>query len=458
MSEQLGATVSRGIVSVAQPEAAVISPSAPRGETWRYQIAMPFQVAPRMAAFYCNIRKAYAPGVDFETGMDVILFDNLYHIGEGNAIRLTRNHEERNPNTVPPNANSVMVKYPARGGFVPLGAKRSDGSPHPHAGTGFAILQAFAWPHPHRAMPPYQCYRGSEMYAYFELFQLAYDGATVHIVDSERISFTDLLPGWHTLDGAMTNGIPDGDDLLVTMAGGRAEGRHSDAMPGMVTRPNELGGVVRGTGVMRWRYGSHAWRPADFLPVSSDDHSFEPSLIRDVDGSLLFSTRGSRDSDRSDIRVLRSKDGGVGWRKIIHVPDVVSGTPKTINRAADGTPYIAANLLGWHRDMLCLWPLNGERTGLQTPIVARFGHLEFGPAPSGLVWEIDHPSAMTVRLSDGEWHNVLGYRILDRAEKTDPSAGPTPHTGSYLAEVVSAGPAIPIWNFLDSIVAPSRLN
>ena len=38
-----------------------------------------------------------------------------------------------------------MVKYPVRGGFIPLGAKLSDGTPHPHAGTGFGTSQAMAW-------------------------------------------------------------------------------------------------------------------------------------------------------------------------------------------------------------------------------------------------------------------------------------------------------------------------
>lgn len=39
-----------------------------------------------------------------------------------------------------------MVKYPMRGGLVPRGAR------HPHAGTGFGINQAFAWPINERRM------------------------------------------------------------------------------------------------------------------------------------------------------------------------------------------------------------------------------------------------------------------------------------------------------------------
>ena len=130
--------VSRGGADLTYP------PSTPLGETWHYQITLPFQVAPRRAAVFSNIRKGYAVGIDFETGVDVILFDDLAHVSSEQAVALTRNHEEPNPNTTPPGAPAVMVKYPARGGFVPLGAKRADGSPHPHAGTGFATNNAIA--------------------------------------------------------------------------------------------------------------------------------------------------------------------------------------------------------------------------------------------------------------------------------------------------------------------------
>ena len=33
----------------------------------------------------------------------------------------------------------MQGKFPATGAFVPLGAKLDDGSPHPAAGTGFAL-------------------------------------------------------------------------------------------------------------------------------------------------------------------------------------------------------------------------------------------------------------------------------------------------------------------------------
>ena len=43
--------------------------------------------------------------------------------------------------------------------------------------------------------------------------------------------------------------------------------------------------------------------------------------------------------------------------------------------------------------MLCLWPLNEQRNGLEAPLVARDCLTEFGVPPSGTVWAADHPSA-----------------------------------------------------------------
>ncbi len=101
---------------------------------------------------------------------------------------------------------------------------------------------------------------------------------------------------------------------------------------------------------------------------------------------------------------------------------------------------------GWTRKTLGIWPLNEDRTGLVTPIVARDCRGEWGPPPGGTTWRIDHPSAMTVQLSDGRWHNILGTRVLEFGEITH-AMDPTPRTGAYLEEVISAGEPIPIWKF-----------
>lgn len=443
--------VTRGEVDLRVP------PSRPPGRTWLYQITLPFQVAERQAAVFCNIREGEVKGVDFENGVDVVLFDDLASVSAEGAVSVTRNQEEPNPNSDPPGKPAVMVKYPIRGGFVPLGAKREDGSPHPHAGTGFGVNTANAWRTDDPGSPPYGVNmfgRGpsppTEAYQYWEVHQFAYDGEAFRVVKTDRVSTTNLVPGWSMHDGGMTNSIPDGEEFLVGMTGGKP-----DAGPG--------------AGMMRWRREGEDWRPVSFVPVTGEDHSCEPSVVRDVDGTLLFCARGGREPDDNDIRVWRSEDDGGTWTKAMHVRGVVSSAPISLNQAADGTPYVAANLYevflhpmgivkvrrdsdgraiggGWTRKTLCIWPLDEDRTGLETPIVARDCRGEWGPPPGGSTWRIDHPSSMTVQLADGKWHNLLGIRVLEYGELTH-MMGPTPQTGAYLEEVISAGQAIPVWGF-----------
>ena len=78
--------------------------------------------------------------------------------------------------------------------------------------------------------------------------------------------------------------------------------------------------------------------------------------------------------------------------------------------------------------------------------MVRDGRADFGPPPSGVTWTIDHPIVATLQLSDGLWHTVLGYRVVDRGE-TNRGFAPPPETGTYLEEVVSAGKPIPAWRF-----------
>ena len=423
-----------------------IPPTQPEGDTWRYGLGLPFQVAAGKAGLFCGLRGKR--GHDFEVGTDVILFGDLAKISAEGAIPISRNHDEKNPNSDPPMTPSIMVKYPVRGGFVPYGAKLEDGSPHPHAGTGFGICQAIAWTADQNSVYP-----GEQMYAYVELYQLTYDDSGFQLIHTERIAYDGLLAGAVLANPGLTNAIADGEDLLFTMGGGIEGGTAS--------------------GLTRWRRQEGAWMPVSWVPITDPDGSFEPSLIRDLDGSLLFCARGGRDEQgrrRLQSRVWRSSDGGETWSKVIHVEGAVGGCPITLNQAADGTAYIAANLneVTLHplsesarpkkndqgivyaaaagREKLCFWPLNEARDGLETPILVRDGVAEFGLAPSGDFWAIDHPSAMTLQLADGNWHNVIAMRICDTAEVRD-GADPVPQTGFYVEEVLSSGTPIPLWKF-----------
>jgi len=98
------------------------------------------------------------------------------------------------------------------------------------------------------------------------------------------------------------------------------------------------------------------------------------------------------------------------------------------------------------RDKVCLWPLNGARNELESPILARHCTAEFGPAPGGVTWNADHPAATTVQLADGRWHNVIAMRVCDRAEVWAGITPPAP-TGTYVEEVSSTGAPRPLWSF-----------
>ncbi len=427
-----------------------IPPGAAEGEKWRYGIGLPFQLAPRKAGLHCNIKGKR--GQDFEAGSDLVVFDSID--GEIRETFPTVRNEVRNdPNTGRP---ADVVKYPTRGGFVPLGCKRPDGTKHPHAGTGFGLNQAIGWPLGGSRMTD-----ESARFWYWDVQQYRYDGQVFSVESNEAVELRDLLPGWDVVDGGLTNAIPDGDDFLVGMTGAEAvskQGMQPD-------RPV-------GAGVMRWQRKADRWVPTSFVRITELDGSFEPSLIRDLDGSLLFCARGGRDEygrRRLESRVWRSQDGGESWERTLFVLGAIGGSPITINQAADGTPYIAANLneVLLHplaerfrpkrddrgivhaspagREKLCLWPLNPDRDALETPILVRDSVAEFGLAPSGDTWNIDHPSAMTVQLADGEWHNIIAMRICDHGEVREGS-DPAPQTGCYLEEVLSRGKAVPIWN------------
>jgi len=447
------ACLARGIVGVTRRSKALdVPPSTPAGATWRYQLAYPFQVAARLAALSCNIKPNFGPGQDWENGLDLVLFDDLDRIRTDRAISVTRNHEEPNPNAS--GKTAVMVKYPGPVGFVPREAKRGDGKPHPHAGTGFLTSSVHARPtddseglssFPDRVGRG--SYTGSKAYDYFELFQLAYDGRKLDVARPQRIGLDELLPGWIISGGAMTNPIPDGDDLIVGARG-------------------EKPGRTAGCGLLRWRRSAGAWRAVDFSLITPEDNSIEPSVIRDGNGDLLYLARGRRETG-PPVRVWRSRDGGRSWERTLFVQGLVGSVPISLNQAVDGTPYIASNIFTpWikvpggdggisrlepaggrgERSMLCLWPLNEQRNGLEAPLVARDCLTEFGVPPSGTVWAADHPSARTVQLSDGEWHHLICYRLLDWKENTHFIA-PSPRTGGYVEEVFSVGEPVAPWSF-----------
>ncbi|MBL9215422.1 MAG: hypothetical protein JNG83_08105 [Opitutaceae bacterium] len=458
----LPAAAPRGVTGVTSGNRDLFRPpSTPVGKTWIYQMSYPFQVSADTAGIFCAIREGEAKAGGLQAGVDVLLFRRLEELGRATPIVVTRNELAPNPRAQPPGQLALMVKISIQGGFVPYGAKRPDGSPHPHAGTGFGVALAIAQK-TGGAQGSLAEFSGAEAYHYRELHQFRYDGKAFTIVDRQKVELDELLPGHELVNAGLANAIPDGDDLLM----------------GMVAR----GRPQTESGVVRWRRANDRWRPIAYHPVSAlggEGDSSEPTLVRDLDDSLLFCARGGRDEPalQNDIRIWRSRDDGRTWQKIIHARGLISTAPVTLNRAADGTPYVAANLYevfleaphaggltdsatysikpdsagryrlgGWLRNTVCLWPLNAERNALEAPLVAFDGRDRFGPPPGGSSWRVDHPVSMPVRLADRKWHSLLSLRVLELAEGSH-GIPPTPHTGLYLEEVLARGEDAPLWNF-----------
>jgi len=416
-----------GITGITKGEVDIAIPlSTPPDEVWRYGLGFPIQVAPRLAGLFCNIRKEGAASIDFEVGSDIILFDDLDDIRADKAIPLSRYEKEVRSGI----GNTVTRKGPVIGGFVPIGAKLEDGSPHPHAGTGFGMCWAIVHPLDQHDRFGYL----DIIERYEELFQFAYDGRDFKVLKKEHVKTDTLVSDWNLLGSFITNAIPDGQDFLHVMA-------------------TKIGDIVV-SGVTRWKYGENGWRPVSFVPVTGNKARWtEPSLIRDVDGSLLLSARSFCNSSMDapaafDIAVWRSTDNGQTWQQVIYRKKCRSASPVSIDQAADGTAFIVANYppLMRRRDILCYWSLNANRTDLGELAIARDARGEFGTAPSGSWWRIDHPTSAIVQLADGKWHSLLVYRIVDNGE-IEGDADPTPQTGCYVEEVFSRGEAIPAWKF-----------
>lgn len=433
-----------GITGVtAGPARLVTPPDSTQEQVLRYGLGFPFQVASDRAAVFCNVRVEGVATFDYENGADVIVFDSLEGISAAHAVPITRNERHQDAE----GKERLVVRFPVIGGFVPLGALGADGKPHAHAGTGFGLCQAISFPVDERGHFNWQ----TERIHRCELHQLSYDGdhftATRNPPDPARPHPVVAETPWRISAPGISNAIPDGDDLLLAVSASGDGGSSS--------------------GVVRWRRAGGSWAPVEFWPVTPLNEGWaEASLVRDADGALLFSARGSG-GDRlaevrvwrryeggpqwrlvfstADVRVLHLEEGGPEWRQVISVLGGHNPGPISIGSAADGTPYIGANLPDTGRETLCLWPLNPARNGLDEPITVRAARAEFGAAEAEARWMVDHPSGAVVRLADGAWHALLAYRVLSNAEFR--GAEPGAHTGCYLEEVLSTGPPIPTWRF-----------
>ena len=424
--ELLAAEASRGgITDVTRGKADLTTPlGTPPGKVWRYGLGFPFQVGPKTAGLFCNIRLEGTPYGDFEIGTDLIPFDDLAEIDASRAIAISRSTHGVDPKTRKP---YVMAKYPVIGGFVPYGAKRADGSAYPFVGSGFGMCQVCPYPGNFaQPLPP-----DAKLHYSLELHQFSYDGNRFQATPPVRVESIQFPDAWQGYAPGLTWAIPGGDHLLFPMSCFKAGASRQEGV----------------AGVARFRFDGTQWQPVGFVAVTDPSSRwFEPSLIRDVDGRLLFSARGGRRGSVADVRLWRSSDNGKTWKQVFYRQGARTGTPIVLNRASDGTPYLATSTaLGTDRRILDIVPVNDKRTGLQERLVARDSHAEFGPPPGSDRWKVDHGVGAVVRLGDGRWHGILVYRVMDQGENY--GKPPAPQTGCYVEEVVCRGTAHPSWKF-----------
>lgn len=454
-----------------------------------YGVGMMWQVSPTAVALVSNLRIAGKAVVDYENGGDGLVFSSLDEIREARAVPFLRNEAGVHPRTGRP---LIMVTHLTQGGFVPLGARLADGRPHPHAGTGFGIGVLHGYPADDSNS---QAHVAPDLLSMLVFVQTLYDGTTFRIERIDKMPHDGLLPGWWVLNRGLGPAIPDGEDLLFGLVAGRTDAAASEH--GVGARPSgrklhaHAHGVVGewyGSGLSRWRRGRDGWRPVSFTPVPGrgPDMAFEPSVIRDTDGSLLFTVRG-KGSDAAPgekdagglentyehFRVYRSTDQGETWASVIHLANMRTPSPVTINRTADGLPFLVANPYGEQlfdalgrkimkskrRDRLCIWPLTPDRRGVESPLCVLDANRQFGP-PRGAqasgaaradqpnFWFADHPIGGVFRLGDGRWHTLLSFRLTDNAVTTNGGL-PASEAGTWVEEITSdrSGAIVPPWNF-----------
>lgn len=405
--------------------------STPADQQWIYQLACPFQLSPTEVALSLNIRMGKTRVVDIEIGGDFVIFDDFENIDDSRCVTGPRGEVIDHPRT---GEKIRMVPTPGMPGFIPLGAKREDGSDHPHAGTGFATVFSHGYPAALGDTDDTHIDVDADIYGEFTLMQLEYDGKELHITDQVTVEDNQVIDGTQALFMGLAAAIPSGDDLLSAFDTGSFADWDS--------------------GVARWSRGSDGkWALAEHQMIT--EHACESSLVRDVDGSLLFYSRpwGATNKESNFLILHRSTDEGKTWERICRVDMRWQMCPMTINTALDGTPYIMQNRFREprvnrlaSREMIWAWPLSEDRQNVDEPIIIRDATTGLGPPPNGTTWRIDHPMGVNVRLRDGKWRHILCYRALEDAEmRTD--AGATPMTGTYVEELFSDGDPRHAWRF-----------
>jgi hypothetical protein len=360
-------------------------------------------------------------GHDFEVGNDAFVFKDLKDISAEKAIPINR--LDANYHLKSTGAPAVQGRFPVSGGFVPLGAKLADGSPHPAAGTGFVYSGTLTFRADRMEGHPQAGKDDRDI----EFVQLRWDGKDLKVIQRE---FSKTLAGVDVGRVGLTNALPDGTGFLCPFAAD--DGTY----------------VV----VIRFEYDGESWKPVKAgkpfrespLPKNwRTDRVYrwletEASIVRDGERYLVY----TRCRDWKG-RVYSSTDG---LNYSILFDHYNYNTPQTLNQGLDGSIYLLTNRgPGLLRNPLLAFPLQGQ-TFMEPWMVHDERRVHYYNATDVETPFIDHATGTSLFLG-GRWRHFAGYRALGLHETDGKGAPPGPHTGVFIDEFLYKDVSHTPWSF-----------
>lgn len=194
MNENSQGNLSPSIIGVSH-RARAFGDAGMQGENIRgvYQLGSPFQLSSTQVGLSLNIRYSGIRAVDLEIGSDLAIFDDINHISGGHIQELTRYSHDVHPKT---GRKMLLARYPVIINFIPFGAKRSDGTPHPFAGTGFGINSVIGFPEDRLSSDVFEGMEEDEQFYAVEIHQYIYDGAHFREVSGRCTAPTNCWTGF----------------------------------------------------------------------------------------------------------------------------------------------------------------------------------------------------------------------------------------------------------------------
>lgn len=416
------------------------SPFHAPGETLIHNMAIPFQIAKETVGLWAGLNKARTGVLDYAAGSDLLWTNGAMENAQWERVELFRNTIEKNPLT---GGEALFMRFPAGGGFVPCDARLSDGSPHPAAGTGFALCHLHAMPLEVQDVKDGERAREgtwvakSAVYRCLEWRQVRFDRGRFVLGATARCQFDDLFPGWRISNKAMSAPVPSGASLLWPLACLPLQHASEDRFDTEST-----------VAVSRWIFEQGAWRIESMLPVDESFRGYEPSLVRDVpSGHLLLTARqkaGPEQWEKFAIPLWESCDEGASWEQKFVAERYRANSPLVLGTMLSGNPFVVGNplvggvnlrSLGYSRELLALWALSPERDRLESSLLLRCGQLDFGTPPTAHGWKLDHPATSVVEDGSGKFRTLLTYRVQASDENRLKEVSPAPCSGVYIEEV-----------------------